>query len=162
MSLRDLVPWRGTEHTSESAAEERLPELRRDFDDLLDRLWRGFGMEPYGLAGEGELVPRFDISEGDDEIEVTVELPGIEEKDVEVSVGQRELTVKGTKRQENRKSDRSYHRVERLYGQFARRVELPAAVDRDHTKARFRNGLLTVTMPKAEKSVTRRIDVQAS
>ena len=162
MSLRNLVPWRGTVEASSPASEESLPELRRDVDDLFDRLWRGVGTGPFDIAGQSALVPRFDISEDDGHIEVAVEVPGVEEKDIEVSVGQRELTVKGTKRQDKEKSDRNYHRVERLYGQFSRRIELPATVDRDHTKARFRNGVLTITMPKTEKSATKRIAVQAS
>jgi HSP20 family protein len=89
-----------------------------------------------------------DISETKDSLIVKVEAPGMDQKDIEISLQENLLTIKGEKKQEKEEKDERYHRVERSYGAFVRSVRLPVAVDGGKVSATFKNGLLTVTLPK--------------
>ena len=96
-------------------------------------------------AGEG---PRIDVSETDSELRIEAELPGVEEKDLEIVLSDGRLTIKGEKKQEKEEKKKDYHLVERSYGSFARSVGLPFAAEPDKIKASFAKGVLTVTVPK--------------
>lgn len=157
MAIRDLIPW--------SRQENRLPvpvsaergrdnnnhpllSLHREVNRLFDDVFRGFGVPAFaGLDGAAGW-PHVELGETDKEIRVTAELPGLDEKDVEITVEDGALTLRGEKRSEVEDKDRGY--TERSYGRFERRIGLPQGVDRDHADATFRNGVLTVTLPKTE------------
>ncbi|AMG72550.1 Hsp20/alpha crystallin family protein [Sphingopyxis granuli] len=94
--------------------------------------------------------PSVEISDGEKEIKVTAEVPGLEEKDIEVLLDDGVLTLKGEKRSETEDKDRQF--TERFYGRFERRIPLGYEVKDDKVDARFRNGVLTVTLPKSEKA----------
>ena len=144
------------------------PALRdaRSIDRLFDDLGLGFAVTPTWAAedtGNG-FRPRVDIRETDEEIRLTAELPGVDEKDFEVVLEDDVLTLKGEKRSEHETEEKGYRRVETFSGSFERRFALPFEVDPDAVKAAYENGVLTVTVPKpAEpKPVTRRIPIAAS
>ena len=103
-----------------------------------------------------------DIVETDDEVLVRIEAPGLEEKDFSISVVSKQLVVRGEKRFEREDRHAHYHLLESAYGAFERRFPLPCAVDADHAKAKYRNGILTVRMPRSEKDRARRIRVKAT
>jgi HSP20 family protein len=108
------------------------------------------------------ITPQINVSETDNQIRVTVELPGVDLDDIEVDVADDMLVVRGEKRLERSDEDENYHFVERAYGSFQRTVQLPFAADPDQVQARFDNGVLTITIPKSdEQQRTHRIDVQA-
>ncbi|ATI83199.1 Hsp20/alpha crystallin family protein [Sphingobium yanoikuyae] len=157
MAFRDLIPW--------SRQENRLPvpvsaergrdddthpllSLHREVNRLFDDVFRGFRVP--ALAGFDRTAswPHVELGETDKEIRVTAELPGLDEKDVEITVDEGALTLRGEKPSEVEDKDRGY--TERSYGRFERRIGLPQGVDRDHAAATFRNGVLTVTLPKTE------------
>ena len=157
MAFRDLIPW--------SRQENRLPvpvsaergrgndthpllSLHREVNRLFDDVFRGFGVP--ALAGFDRAVgwPHVELAETDKEIRVTAELPGLDEKDVEITVEEGALTLRGEKRSEVEEKDRGY--TERSYGRFERRIGLPQGIDRDHAAATFRSGVLTVTLPKTD------------
>ena len=94
------------------------------------------------------MAPRVDVSETDTELKIEAELPGIDEKDVEVVLSDGRLTIKGEKKQEKEEKKKDYHMVERSYGSFARSIVLPFEADPDKVKATFAKGVLTVTVPK--------------
>jgi HSP20 family protein len=131
----------------------RLPSLPRDV----------FGLAPFELPswGAGDADVRFDVCETDDAIEVTAELPGIDEKDIEISIAEGMLTVKGEKKFEKETKDREYYLSERHYGSFSRTMRMPDSVDEDKAKARFDKGVLSIVLPKrAEtKLKKRRIEI---
>ncbi len=148
MAVRDLIPW----SRSSTSALTRYGEgadpfvtLRREMDRLFDDAFRGLGR-----AGNW---PSLEVSETDKEVKVTAELPGLEEKDVEVLLANGTLTLRGEKKSETEDKDR--HFSERYYGRFERRVALPTEVDEDKVQASFKNGVLTVTMPKSAKAQER-------
>jgi HSP20 family protein len=130
-----------------SGASEPFPSLRRDMERLFEAFSRDFG---WGAAAQGGAVtaPRIDVSETDSEIRIEAELPGVEEKDVEVVLSHGRLTIKGDKKQEKEEKKTDYHLVERSYGSFARSIGLPFEADPDQVKASFAKGVLRITVPK--------------
>jgi len=136
--------------------------LQRDMSRLFDDFWRGFDLPaPFGEAW-GSFTPRVDIEETDTEVRVAAELPGLEEKDVEVHLTDDTLVLEGEKREEHEDEKQGWR--ERSYGRFERSIPLPCEVDADHVSARFKNGLLTVRLPKSPKARERskRIQITAS
>jgi len=115
-------------------------------DRLFERLWEG---EFPSLPAFGEWSPALDVSETKDAILVKAEVPGMDPKDIQLSLQENTLTIKGEKKQEKEEKGEHFYRAERSYGAFARVVRLPASVDSEKVTASFKNGLLTVTLPKA-------------
>jgi HSP20 family protein len=111
-------------------------------------------------------MPRVDVSESENEYEVTAELPGIDEKDVELTLADNVLTIRGEKKveREEKDKDKNYYMSERSFGSFRRAVPLPAEVDEDRVEANFKNGVLTVHLPKSPQAQarTRRIEVKGT
>ncbi len=102
-----------------------------------------------------------DVSETKDNLIAKLEVPGIDAKDIQISLQENLLTIKGEKRQEQEEKEEHYHRVERTYGMFARSVRLPVTVDGSKVVATFKNGLLTVTLPKTPMSKGTTIPIKA-
>ena len=158
MNVRDLIPWSRAESKSPALYRDADPfmalhrEVNRLFDDVF-RSFDSFGMERFqGLASSRTswAWPNVEVSETDREIRVTAELPGLEEKDVEVLLDGDVVNLRGEKRSETEDKDRQFS--ERYYGQFERRIALGTEVEEDKVEARFKNGVLTVTMPKTERA----------
>jgi HSP20 family protein len=158
MSVRDLIPWghnNGNHVPSVLRDADRDPflSLHREVNRLFDDVFRGFGSGlPTFRTGSafGAGWPSVEISDADKEIKVTAEVPGLEEKDIEVLLIDGVLTLKGEKRSETEHRDRQF--TERYYGRFERRIRLGVEVNEDRVDARFKNGVLTVTLPKTEKA----------
>jgi HSP20 family protein len=108
----------------------------------------------------GKLMPVTDLSETDKEIEITAELPGLEDKDVTISLADNLLTIRGEKKAEKEQKDKNYRMVERSYGAFERTIELPEGVNPDTIKATIAKGVLTVTVPKPAPAQAKTIAVK--
>lgn len=148
----DLIPWKKKDR------EWSLASLQRDMNRLFENfMGSGFSMEPF--FGEG-WSPALDISETQDAVLVRAELPGVEPKDIDISLSGDTLTIKGEKKQEKEEKKHSYYRVERSYGSFARTIRLPASVDPDKIEASYDKGVLCVTMPKKEEEKGKKIDIK--
>jgi HSP20 family protein len=122
-------------------------------DRLFDRfgfpsLQRMFDIEPAARSTFGFSAPPIDMSEDEKAYKISAELPGLDPKDVDVSVSGNMLVLKGEKRQEKEKREKNYYFSERAYGSFQRAFELPVSVDRDKVAADFSKGVLTITLPK--------------
>jgi HSP20 family protein len=169
MSMNDMIPWRRGSRTLARREEDHpFLSLRREMDSLFDEFFKGFEMEPWGrLSGEGNgmnFSPRVNVSENEQVIQVTAELPGIDPQDVDVSLARDVLTIRGEKKEETKDEKDNYYRFERSYGSFSRTIPLPAGlVNADKIDANFKNGVLTVTLPKREEAQTssKRITVKA-
>jgi HSP20 family protein len=144
--MRALMPW-----TSMTSTKE--------MERLWNRLLEGKLEEEYSAAAEW--APSMDVSETKDSLIVKVEVPGMDSKDIQISLQENLLTIKGEKRQEQEEKDEHYHRVERTYGMFARSVRLPVTVDASKVAASFKNGLLTITLPKTPTSKGTTIPIKA-
>jgi HSP20 family protein len=151
--MSTMIPWR--------TRFQRLAPWS-DFESLQDRLDRIWGRVPGVFPEETmEWLPAVDLQEKDDEFLLTAEFPGMDEKDVAVDVEGNTLTLKGekkTEREEKKKNGR-WHLVERAWGSFERSLTLPISVDSQRIKAEFKNGLLTVHLPKRETSTARRVPI---
>ena len=178
MNIRDLIPWSrerrdmssrssrqgGREVLARREASDPIFGLQSEIDRMFDNLWRRFDLPM--LGGDDGMVtaiePEVDIRETDKEVEVTAELPGMDDADVDVSVAQGMLTIRGEKKVEREDRDDGYVLRERSYGRVERIVPLPDGLDLDAAEASFKNGVLTVRIPKtAEAQAThRRIAVQ--
>jgi HSP20 family protein len=107
-------------------------------------------------------MPSMDVSETDKEIEITTELPGLEEKDIQLNVADDVLTVRGEKKNEREESKKDYHLVERSYGSFVRSVQLPTGVNAEGIKAVMSKGVLKVTVPKPAPAQSKKIDIRSA
>jgi HSP20 family protein len=135
-------------------------QLHREIDRLFDDAFRGFGMpmlsSRFPSDWPGLLKPALDIQETDKQYRISLEVPGVEEKDIQLVLDDDVLTVRGEKRQEQEKTEGGYHRIERAYGSFQRALNLPEDANQDSIKASFKNGVLTVTIDKREPGTPRR------
>lgn len=157
MALRDLIPWSRQENrlpVPVSAERDRetgthpLLSLHREVNRLFDDVFQSFSAPALGSSAQRLSWPSVELGESEKEIRVTAELPGLEEKDVDITVEEGVLTLRGEKKSEVEDKERGY--TERSYGRFERRIGLPQGVDRDRASATFNNGVLTVTLPKTE------------
>ncbi len=132
--------------------------LSRFIDDVIDEFVRW----PFSVVREREgiVVPPIDISETDNELLVKAELPGISKKDIKLTLEENILTISGEKTEEREEKERNYYLVERRFGSFRRSVTLPVSIDPDKVKASYRDGVLTVTIPKREEAKVRKIKVE--
>lgn len=140
-----------------------LNSIRRVMDDVFNRSMSRFIDE--GTEDNGALsswTPTMDIIERNDEIRLRAELPGLTEEDVDITVENNVLTIQGEKKFEESEEEGAYRRIESAYGTFYRRFTLPATVEQDRIDASFSNGVLTVTLPKAEQAKPKKIAVKAS
>jgi HSP20 family protein len=108
----------------------------------------------------GNIVPKIEVVENDKSIELTAEMPGLQEGDVEISLVDNVLTIRGEKRAEQERDEQNYHVTERVYGSFYRAIELPAGIDPSRVEASMSNGVLKVSIPKPAHSETQRIEVK--
>ncbi|TVQ59524.1 MAG: Hsp20/alpha crystallin family protein [Rhodobacteraceae bacterium] len=165
MHIRDLIPTWSRDRfrlATDEGEEGPLVALQRDVNRAFDDFWRrverpfahGFG---FGAAG-----PRIDVSETEEALTVSAELPGMDEGDVAVDLADTVLTLRGEKRREAERGEGSARIVERSYGAFHRAIPLPPGIDAEKAEARFGKGVLTVTLPKTAeaRARTRRIEVK--
>jgi HSP20 family protein len=156
-------------------AQTALPDVWQSFRGEMDRLFDRFGFPslrrmfetepPWCYASSlGFSLPAIDMSEDDKMYKISAELPGIDAKDIDVSVSGDTLVLKGEKRQEKEQKDKNYHFSERSYGSFQRAFQLPSSVDRDRVAADFSKGVLTITLPKTAdaRKPQKKIEVKSS
>ncbi|MEW6166622.1 MAG: Hsp20/alpha crystallin family protein [Pseudomonadota bacterium] len=178
-SLSKWAPWNWLRREQESrplavqrGGRESAPlwRLHDEIDRVFDDFFRGFGF-PGLLAGDDWprlepaqlLRPQLDIAESKNAYEISVEVPGVEQNDLELSVNDGVLSIRGEKRQEKRENGDRFHRVERSYGAFQRELSLPADADTDRIEASFRNGVVRIRVPRRADAVaeSKRIPIAA-
>jgi HSP20 family protein len=146
--MMSLIPW------------EPFRALRRR-DDMFDELFREFFRRPR-LEEESELVPAVEVAESDGEVIVKMEVPGVEKDQIQLTVADDRLTVRGEARKESEEKRKNYYRQEIRYGAFQRSVPLPAEVDATKASADMKNGVLKITLPKAKHPKAHEIKVAVS
>lgn len=136
-------------------------DFRTEMNALFDNFFRGFALEP-SWARSSAFNPKVDVKESEKEVLVSAELPGLEDKDIDVSLTRDAVTIKGEKRQEKEDKGKDYYKMERSYGSFIRTIPLPAEIDIDKVKAEFKKGVLNISLPKTAKAVkaTKKIAVK--
>jgi HSP20 family protein len=158
MNLRSLVPSKDNGNTARTPAPVSLfGSLYRDIDRLFEEFTRG----PLAGPAQINLVPSIDVSETGKEIVLTAEMPGLERGDVDISIEDDVLTIRGEKKVEQEKDDKNYHVSERAFGMFYRALQLPPGVDPSKIQATMENGVLKVAIPKPARAEPKRVEVQA-
>jgi len=173
MNIKNLAPWnwfkKEEEGTGRSAAVQRaddrsyspqlgtltpIHQLRGEMDRLFENAFKGMGLSPFNpefftpFTASGLLKPQVDIAATEKEYTVSVEVPGTNEKDVNVEISNNTMTIRGEKKQEKEDKNKDYYRIERSYGSFQRVLSLPEDVDQENIEARFKKGVLTIKMPR--------------
>jgi HSP20 family protein len=163
MNMRDIIPWsRGSQPAVPSFNGDPFLSLHREMNRLFDDVFRGF--DAPALANRfpafGSSWPKLEIADTEKELTVSAEVPGMEEKDIEVLLDDGALTIRGEKTSATEDKDKQFS--EHFYGKFERRIPLDAAIAADKVSASFKNGLLTVTLPKngPAPSSAKRIAIQ--
>ena len=159
MAISNLTPWRWgslrsfDDDRSLDSFRAEMDALHRSIDRLFTDAWGPSLLSETWT--EAKITPRLDVVEDDKAFRVTVELPGMTDKDVAVSVDDRSLTVRGEKKEEKEKKDKDVFRRERAYGSFRRTIELPSDVDAAKIEAKFKDGVLTIDLPKTKEAQDR-------
>ena len=145
--MRALTPWKGMDVLRQ--------EMDRVFDRVFEPRWNEFEFA-------GQWTPRVDMSETKEAVVVKAEIPGVEQKDINVSLQDQVLTIRGEKHQEKDEKSEKYHRIERSWGAFTRAFMMPVAVAGDKVTATFKDGTLTITLPKAPEAEGTTIPVKSA
>lgn len=152
-----LVPWR-----REDAAFPTLGSslMQRLFDDDWLAAWPTVNRLPEAFTSNG--APAVNVAETDKEVTVTAEMPGLKEEDIDISFNGSLLTIKAERKFEEEKKEKQYHRTEIQYGTLSRTLRLPEGLNGDAIDARYKNGILTLTIPKVEPTPTRKVKVKTA
>jgi len=162
MAIKDLVPriHRGRERMPVRRGEvEPFHDFQRQMNRLFDDFFTDFPLAP--RWGERDLAtagfsPRVDVSETDKEVKLSAELPGMDEKDITVEMDDAAVTIRGERKEEREDKGKNWYTREQSYGAFHRIVPLPASVDGEKANAKFKKGVLTITIPKREAAQAKR------
>ena len=156
-----LIPWRNKPLASGQGESSPMLALRSE----MDRLFESFFREPFGaldwpLWGSDKWSPAVDIAENEKELTVRAELPGIDPKDLEVTVTGNQLVLSGEKKESTEHDGKDFYHSETRYGSFRRSLPLPEGIDTEHVDAQFVNGVLTLRLPKTAPAAQKRIEVK--
>lgn len=154
MSIRNLISRPFSRESVPVRKEEDNPflMLQREMNSLFENFFRDFESLPF-YQGTGAFSPKVDVIETEKDIKINAELPGMDEKDIDVSIHKDAVTIKGEKKLEKEDKGKDYYRMERSYGAFTRTIPLHVDVNTDKAEAKFSKGLLTIIIPKTEKAI---------
>ncbi|GBE03327.1 MAG TPA: Hsp20/alpha crystallin family protein [Nitrospirae bacterium] len=153
MTWKDIVPFKKRSVPVRRESGHPFERLHGEMDTLFEDFFRDFSMEPFEGRYAGSFSPNIDVAETDKEIKISAELPGMDEKEIEVNVNNDSITIRGEKKEEKEDKGKDYYHVERSYGSFSRTIPLPAEIESDKAQAHFKKGVLTVKIPKSAKSI---------
>jgi HSP20 family protein len=167
MALKDLITWNHRKPVQvQDGSRYPIANLQREmgrlFDDFL-REFDGFSNFPFRRESVAEFSPKVDVNESDKTIEITAEVPGMDEKDVKVTLKDDIITIEGEKKQEKEEKEKDYYHLERSYGSFQRSLRIPCEIESDKVDASFKKGVLRITLPKSPKAQenVRKIEVKS-
>lgn len=146
-------------YLSTSKPYKSVGSIRNEIDNLLHEF---FGGPVHTGPLAGEWLPPADITETEDKVFIKAELPGIEEKDIELTLLGNVLTIRGEKKQQKDQKDENHYFGDRYYGSFRRTFQLPADLDAESAKAIFDRGVLKISIPKLEKSKSKKIEIKVN
>lgn len=130
-------------------------ELTQSFD----KDWESFFNAPISSAWTGDFRPRVEIEEQEDAFVLSAELAGLKKEDIQLTVEENRVTIKGERKSESKKEKKGYHYSEHQYGSFARTLEFPSEIQADKVKANYKDGVLSVVLPKSERAKPKKISI---
>jgi HSP20 family protein len=170
----NLIPWRTKNRENDQSSRELSPRSHElspavDFRREMDRLFDSFFREPFWpsssegvFGGLTAWSPSLDVAETDDEVAVRAEIPGVDPKDLNISVSGSRLVISGEKKETKESKEKDFHRRESYYGSFTREVQLPSGIDANNIDATYADGVLTVRLKKSPEAAAKKIPVKAS
>lgn len=138
------------------SARDPFSAMREEMNDLISRIWGG----QEGKLGGLSMNPALDVAENEDGYEIHVDVPGVEAKDFDIQVHGNTVTVSGKREEKQEENNKRFHRIERKSGSFSRSISLPTDINEDAVVADYNDGVLSIRLPKTEKSKARKIDVR--
>lgn len=173
MAIGEMVPWRwgslrrsGRDDKPFEGFRNEIASLHREMDRLFEHLWsEGFASAPMSADwARMDVQPQLDVAEDNKSISVKIELPGMDEKDVDVTLTDRMLTIRGKKEEDKESKEKDFYKRERAFGSFRRNIEVPATIDVSQIEASFKKGVLTIQLPKTKEAQdkVKHIDVKAA
>jgi len=167
--MRSLTPWRWGRRglpVGRDYEVSPLDSFQKEMNRLFDDFFKGFGLRPFGdeTEGLGSFVPHVDMTEDESAVKVTAELPGMDEKDIDINLTRDALTIKGEKKEEREEKGKETYYMERSFGSFTRVIPIPSEVDTEKVEATFSKGVLNITLPKVhmEKKQQKKIDIKST
>jgi len=160
MDIKSLIPFGKKNIEVRREEENPFAMMQREMNRVFDSFNRNWGLGAFPEF-TGSFMPRLDVTEGAKAFTVTAELPGMNEKEIDLSVSGDTLTIRGEKKEEKEDKNKNYYYSERSYGTFMRSIPLPRQVETDKVSASFKKGVLTITLPKTAAAMesTKKIDV---
>ena len=157
--FRSLVPWSERSlFPTTGRFSNMLKQVEEETEDLMERFWGG---SEGWLTGRPSFSPTVNLVETENQFEVTVDLPGLKPEDVYVELKDGDLWISGKRDEEKEEEGKTYHRLERHYGEFRRVLRLPDTISEEGIEANFEDGVLKVTVPKTEEAKPKHIEVKA-
>jgi len=152
MMIKNLLP--DVVRTTSADLDQPFYSLQKEMNNLFDSFFRGFDPAPRGFSGRFSeaFSPSIDVKENDKEFIIKAELPGVEEKDIDVTVTGDSVTIRGEKKEEKEDKDKNYYYMERSYGSFCRVIPLQTEIESGKAEARFKNGILDIKIPKSQSA----------
>jgi HSP20 family protein len=160
MALKDLIPWKRRQNDqTESGMDYPLHRFHWNINRILDDIMGSWSND--SLPGDGFISPRIDLSETKKNLTITADMPGMDEDNIDVSLENNFLVIRGQKKTEKEDQGQHYYHMERSYGSFYRTISLPCEVDESKVKADYKKGVLTIHLPKPkdERRQSRKIEV---
>ena len=151
--MSDLIPRRKGE-------EWGLTQMRREMDRIFDRFSEAWPFRAF--AETGRWMPSVDVSETEKEVMVRAELPGMEPKEIDISLTGNVITIKGERKHEREEKKENFHLVERSSGSFSRSIQLPTEVMADKIQATYKDGILSISMPKTKAEAVKKIELKSA
>lgn len=163
--FKNLLPsvWRRSESPIARTDDHPFFALQREMNQMFDNFFRGFDLAPTdGRSVFGAFSPSIDVLEDEKQVSIKAELPGLDEKDVEVNLTDNALTIRGEKKEEKEDKGKDYWHRESSYGSFVRVIPIPEGLNAEKADARFKNGVLTISLPRLEeaKAKVKKIEIK--
>jgi len=154
MKIKNLLP--DVARKAGTGIDHPFYSLQREMNSLFDNFFRGFDVAPRGFSADmTSFTPSIDVKENEKEFIIKAELPGVEEKDIDVTVTNDSVTIKGEKKEEKEDKDKNFYYMERSYGSFCRVIPLEAEIESGKAEASFKNGILDIKIPKNQSAKTK-------
>lgn len=158
MELKSLIPWRHKAVTPRGEGDTVFDRFHQEMKGLFDDF---FAREPFSPGAidffrGSDIIPKINVSDGEKEVKITAELPGMDEKDLEVNLHNNQLTISGERKHEEEVKEENRYYFESSYGKVYRSIPLPTEVDSEKIDAKFKKGVLTIKLPKTKPTVPKK------
>ena len=151
--IRNIIPWR-------KKIKNEISSFGGEFNSDVDRFLNTLLFSPFDRLQKGRLLPSINVINGEKKVAVEAELPGVNAKDIDISLSGRRLFIKAERKDKKKEEERNFHRMEISYGAYSRVIELPADVDQSSVDAKYKNGVLKVELKKTKASQTKVIKIK--